>query len=308
MNDIVQKGLAADRESKHIEFKSEFDPNSKQDWCEIIKDIIALTNSGGGVIFFGLDDAGQPTDYDTGALAAIDSADITNKIARYTGDEFSRFEIQTHEKGGTTVLALVIEGSRIPYVFKKPGTYAIDNRTQKTAFKEGSVYFRHGAKSAPGTTTDLRRTFEKELRRVRKSWLSDMTKVAKAPDDAEILVVSKDAKKSAGGAAAVIRLTDDPSAPTYGQVDPDTTHPYRQTELINRVRERLPEGVQFTSYDATSIWHAHDIGGHPEFFHSPRFGPKQYSEGYVDWIVDSYSNNNDFFKKARKFYYDKMRD
>ena len=75
-------------------------------------------------------------------------------------------------------------------------------------------------------------------------------------------------------------------------------------ELIERVRERLPEGVQFTTYDATSIWYAHNIGDHTEFFHSPKFGSKQYSEGYVDWIVDSYNSDKNFFKDARRFHYD----
>lgn len=304
MNKHVEKGLTADRESKYIEFKSEFDPTSRQAWCEIIKDILAITNSGGGVIFFGLDDTGQPTGNDVGALANTDPADITNKIARYIGDEFSGFELQTHEKGGTSILALVIEGSRIPYVFRKPGTYPVDDKTQKTAFKEGSVYFRHGAKSAPGTTTDLRRSFEKELKRVRKSWLSDVTKVSKAPEDSKVLVIPKDRQMSAGGAAAVIRLTDDPNAPTYGQIDPDTTHPYRRTELVERVRQKLPQDLRFNTYDVTSIWYAHNIGDHSEFFHTPKFGSNQYSEGYVDWIVRSYEDDHSFFDKARQIHYE----
>ncbi len=303
MNNQVQKALVANHESKKIEFKSEFDPSSAQDWCEIIKDIIALSNSGGGVIVFGLDDSGQCTGYDIAPLANTDTADITNKIAKYIGDQFSNFELQVHRKDDTPVLVMVIEESRIPYVFRKPGTYNVDGKSQKTAFKEGSVYFRHGAKSSPGNTNDLRRSFERELDRVKKSWLSDINKVVKAPQTSEVLVVPKDIQKTAGGAAAIIRLTDDPNAPTYGQLDHDVTHPYRQKELIERVKAVLPEGVRFNAYDVTSIWYAHNIGDHSEFFHSPKFGSTQYSEGFVDWIANSYDDDHAFFAQARQTHY-----
>ena len=51
MEKLIEKSITATHESKYIEFKSEFDINSKQDWCEVIKDIIAISNSGGGVLY-----------------------------------------------------------------------------------------------------------------------------------------------------------------------------------------------------------------------------------------------------------------
>ena len=54
MPSLIDKALAAKRESKHIEFKEGFDPASGHDWCESIKDIVAIANSGGGVLIFGL--------------------------------------------------------------------------------------------------------------------------------------------------------------------------------------------------------------------------------------------------------------
>lgn len=44
----TSKALTAKRESKHIEFKEGFNPSEARDWCEIIKDIVAMANSGGG--------------------------------------------------------------------------------------------------------------------------------------------------------------------------------------------------------------------------------------------------------------------
>ena len=48
-------------------------------------------------------------------------------------------------------------------------------RKQKTAFSAGTVYFRHGAKSEPGTSEDLRASLERELDRIRSSWLDGIT-------------------------------------------------------------------------------------------------------------------------------------
>lgn len=42
--------LAAKRESKHVEFKESFDPTASADWCELIKDVVAIGNSGGGYL------------------------------------------------------------------------------------------------------------------------------------------------------------------------------------------------------------------------------------------------------------------
>lgn len=304
MDNLVNKALAATRETKDIEFKSEFNVTSNQDWCEIIKDIMAMTNSGGGVIIFGLDDAGNPTGYDPSHLIGYDSADITNKIDKYTAMKFSDYDIVEKTKAGIRLAVMIVKGSSIPIVFKKPGTYNVEGNKQKTAFKEGSVYFRHGAISAPGTTNDLDKSFKRELNRVRKSWLQDIGKIVKAPSESQVVVVPKSVQQTAGGAAAMVRLTTDPKAPTYGSLDFDVTHPYRQKELIRQVKQKLPDGVPFNAYDVTSLWYAHEIGDHPEFHHKPKFGSTQYSDAYVDWIVSSYNNDREFLNTARARHYE----
>ena len=58
MTDLITKGMSAKRESKYIDFKSSLDLDESHSWCEIIKDIIAMANSGGGLILIGLDNNG----------------------------------------------------------------------------------------------------------------------------------------------------------------------------------------------------------------------------------------------------------
>src|SRR5487761_17864 len=107
MQDFIQKALTAKRESKYIEFKQGFDPNSAGDWCEIVKDIAAVANSGGGIIVFGLDNVGTPTGADLKALGSIDPADIGNKISKYTGSVALEFEVREFQKKGKDLHAFV---------------------------------------------------------------------------------------------------------------------------------------------------------------------------------------------------------
>ena len=118
--DIVVNALSVKRESKHVEFKQSFDPNSPGEWCELIKDLVAIANSGGGIIVFGLDSLGVPTGASVDAITSIDPADIANKVSRYTGLVDFEFEIRRLTKKGRNLVAFVIQPVSIPLVLKNP--------------------------------------------------------------------------------------------------------------------------------------------------------------------------------------------
>jgi predicted HTH transcriptional regulator len=160
----VERALAAKRESKHIEFKQGFDTAAAADWCEIIKDLAAIANSGGGAILFGVDNKGEAIGNDVSTIARLDPAQVTDKLHSYTGCHFSAFELVEAKKGRKSVAVLRLGPASIPLIFTKPGTYAIDDRKQKTAFGAGTLYFRHGAKSEPATTPDLADVLERRFK------------------------------------------------------------------------------------------------------------------------------------------------
>jgi hypothetical protein len=212
MLDLVQRALAAKRESKYIEFKETFDPASPADWCEIVKDIVAIANSGGGIIIFGLDSSGVPTGASPATLSNIDPADVGNKVSKYTGPVQLEFESRELEKEGRKLHAFVVQAVSVPIVFQKPGTYDVGSGKQKTAFSVGTVYFRHGAKSEPGNSDDIRAVIERQLESIRKSWIKGVRKVVQAPEGSQIITV-----KPAGGAGAsslspTVRAVKDPKA------------------------------------------------------------------------------------------------
>lgn len=148
----IAKVLASQRESKHVEFKEKCDHADAQDLCEVIKDIVAMANSGGGHILFGVKNDGSASDWDCTLLRGLDPAQLTDKIASYVGEQFSEFDIYEAERRGIRIAVMEIRPVHIPLIFVRPGTYDVGQGKQKTAFGRGTAYFRHGAKSEPGTS------------------------------------------------------------------------------------------------------------------------------------------------------------
>lgn len=275
-------------EAASLDFKSSFDPDSKQDWCELIKDMIAMTNSGGGSIVVGLNDDGSPANSNIHSLLAVDPADVTNKIHSYTDQHFAAFEIVEGLCCDTSVAVVKVEASRIPIVFTAHGGYAVPGG-QKAAFVKGSVYFRHGAKSEPGTTDDLRLALERELERVKGFWLEGIQKVTAAPAGSTVQIIQQPltltnsveaapirltSDKSAQGLsldvalrdtpeATAIRLTNDENAPTLSVVQADKLYPHRQKELVQRLSARLEKAI--SGHDLQCVRRVHNVDQNPMF-------------------------------------------
>ena len=51
-------------ESSSVDYKSCFDISSSADWLEVVKDVVAMANSGGGVVIFGVTDDGNMSTFD----------------------------------------------------------------------------------------------------------------------------------------------------------------------------------------------------------------------------------------------------
>jgi hypothetical protein len=296
---LVARASAARRESRQIEFKESFDAASRPDWCEIIKDVIAIANSGGGIIVFGANSRGEPSGGDLSALSKVDPATIVDRVHPYTSTHATDIEVVEVERQAQKLIGWVVAPSPVPIVFVQPGTIPIEGGKQKAVFSRGTVYFRHGAKSEPGTTEDIAQAMERKLESVRREWLAGVRKVVEAPEGSRISLLPPEVQQSSSPDAAPIRITDDAAAPAYRVVDPDSTHPFRQKELMAEVRRRLPEGIGFNSFDVVSLRRAHSIDEKRDFSYKPKFGSRQYSQAFADWLVAQVEADPKFFEAAR---------
>lgn len=284
-------------EDGRTEFKREFDASNRS-WLETIKDIVAMANSGGGQIFFGLDNEGQPTE---GHVVTIDPADVTNKIAKYSSEQFSNFSIVKETTSGKTITCLEVRTSSIPIIFTSPGTYEADDSKGKqiTVFGRGTIYFRHGAKSEPGTSNDLR-IWEKTVADNAVQALKDnLRQVVELPTGhkARVISVSDEYHQP-----EKIRITNDSDAAVARIIDPFTTHPFRQKDLVTEFNTRMHGKVRISPHDVNCVRKTYHIDRRPDFFFKPaqkHFSPI-YSDLFLRWLVDEYNKDPHFFENARK--------
>jgi hypothetical protein len=274
-----------------------------------------MANSGGGLVVVGVNDDGVPTQSDLTAILGLDPAILMDKVYKYTGIHVAGCAVAPAVRQGVAVAAICVPGANVPIVFAQPGSYDAGGGKQKTVFGRGTVYFRHGAKSEPGTTDDIRAAQERAVERLRSSWLDGIQKVVTAPAGAIVRVlpvgdvaagisagirlVPKDVSASAADTGEGIRLVNDPAAPAFKSiVGTDVLFPYRQKEIVTRVNELL-KGAKVTSHDIVCVRRHHNIAAQPNFFHKLKFSSPQYSEAFALWLAERYAADDEFFAKAR---------
>jgi hypothetical protein len=287
-NKFLSRAAEAKRSSKRVELDEGFDPESPGVWLELVRDVAAMANSGGGVVVLDGD---------------LEEEQLHEELARNTEPEFEGFELHDIRREGRPATAIVVEGvANTPLVFTQTGRYRSTDGDEHVAFARGGLYFRHGAKSEPATGADVRDFIKRQLDATRSQWLANIRQVMHAPDGAEVAVIET-AERDEEGRPTLIRLTTDPHAPLYGQVDPDRSHPYRQKEVIREVNARLAD-VTVNAFDVLSVRRVHAVSEEtrPEFVHVPKFGSPQYSDAFVDWLVGEYGRDPGFFSRAKAGY------
>ncbi|MGZ8831512.1 MAG: RNA-binding domain-containing protein [Thermoanaerobaculia bacterium] len=290
MVQIVDRALAARRQSRGIEFKRSFDAASDRDWCNLIKDIVALANSGGGVILFGVDKSGAPDGTEVSPLLNIDPATISDRIHAVTGAHFEDFQIVEADKDAHRLALLLVGEADAPMVFSRSGM---------CGFAEGTLYFRHGSKSEPATTQDVEEALNRRVNALRRSWLTAVRRVT-APAGGGV-VLPPEIRDSDSPDATPIRIVEDARAPAFRLVDYDKTHPFRQKEVLAALHARVPS-VPINQFDLLSVRHVHNTDAVAEYSHKPVFGTRQYSRKFIDWLVGQVERDPGFFTRAREQY------
>lgn len=298
---LIEEALSAARETKTVEFKEEFDPSDRRSLCETLKDVLAMANSGGGIIVVGVDGQGRPIGKDVKQLLDTDPADLANKLTAFTGRDFDALAVRSHSKGSKVVATLEVGEAKIPLVPVRPGTYEKECGKQATAFSVGVVYVRHGAKSEPATSHDLERIIERRLHEVRSFWLKGVRRVAEAPPDSVVTVGPRPVQVVADPAAATpVRITTDPAAPLVALADPDKTHPHRLKELLAAVNARLKSlGVRANAYDVRAALAVQGWEQDRAYTWKPEYGSRKYSDALAEWLVKEVTRDGGFLRRTR---------
>ena len=185
---LIELAQTSKKEERRIDFKERFDPALAADWSNIVKDIVAMANSGGGIIIFGITDDGRISEFDRKIVLELDPAVVSDKIHAYTGENFSEFKILEIKIRNKILSAILIFETQTPIVFTRNGADGMTQGKQKPIFLKGTIYFRHGAKSEPADTGDIKRIIDKIVNQTRKSWFEGVRKISNIRSSEEVII------------------------------------------------------------------------------------------------------------------------
>jgi hypothetical protein len=293
--------LSAKAELDWLDFKRSFDPNSNGDWLELIKDVVAMANSGGGAIMIGCLDNGDPTDaVQPGLLKLMDTAVFETKIFNYTACHLNGISVSQQIKSSLPVIFIQVPAAEYPMPFVKVGTYCLpDKVTQRTAFSQGTLYFRHSAKSEPAHADDLRKFVERKLREMKDFWMSGIRQIVDAPANSTFAVVPKTIRLSNSPEATEIKATPEILDQLVHLPSLDITHPHRESDAAREFNDRMKGKVRIQPHYIRYVRKAHKIEEEPKFFCKVKFMPPRYSDAFVGWLVEQATADTSFFSKAK---------
>lgn len=85
--------------------------------------------------------------------------------------------------------------------------------------------------------------------------------------------------------------------------DPSLTHPYRQKDCIDAVKEKTSNEITFNSYDFQAILVKEKIRGNNKYhYHYKAYGNNSYSPEFVDFIVNKIKTVQDYLVNTRSWY------
>jgi hypothetical protein len=266
-----------------------FDRESEDEWSALVRDILALANSGGGQIAIG---------------DRLDAADVHDHLRRYTDGAFAEVSLRIGEGDGA-VATIEVGPAVFPVAFTPrdgglPGADSAGLSTSAPAF-----YFRHGERTEPtepGTTADMRSFVERLLRRVRRRWLRGIRRLLSRPMTFDADLAPKAMRRGRirleRTVLQPVRIVSDPNAPALQPQDVERLYPWRQKDLLRALNARLG-GSALNSYDIQAVRRHHRLDERPEFvFNLPGAG-RRYSPAVADWIVEQHERHPEFFHEAR---------
>lgn len=112
--------------------------------------------------------------------------------------------------------------------------------------------------------------------------------LTKNRDEADITLVT------GTDAIAAARIVEVPK-------DPSKSHPYRLKEVVEKLKESIP-GVVANQYCIQCINKVYGVKKRPEWFYQGKVkgSPAQYSQAFVDWLVEKHARDANLFEEAKK--------
>lgn len=283
-----------DRPIDRIVYIRQFDSASDHDWCELIRDVVALANSGGGTITIACPSDAISSDPACPRASDLTTSDVLHRLARYTDGSFADLRVRKTAYAEGPAVEILVGPAAIPIGFTQTADCA-GAKDEPPLFSAGTFYFRHGGVSEPGSSRDIRAAVDRRLRHVRKRWLREIRRAMSLPGERRRPFARRAGKHVE---PLPVRIVTDPDAPALQPQDVERLFPWRQKDLVRELNARL-RGRVVNSYDIQAVRRQHRLDERPDFvFHLEGAG-RRYSPAAAEWMLAQYAVDPAFFERAR---------
>ena len=183
--------LAYQEEDVLVDFKETFDGTDRE-WLEITKDVMALANTHGGYLVFGVRDGTFTrvgVSLDTRALLT-NTNNVLQKLNRVVEPALIRLRAKAFESAGVTFVAWhVPESIDKTHFISRDGQFTHPKGRPQIVLREGTFWVRRSAGNHLGDSSDLEDIFTRRNQRFREALLSKLARVVNAPTESEVFVV-----------------------------------------------------------------------------------------------------------------------
>ncbi|MCL4465475.1 MAG: ATP-binding protein [Chloroflexi bacterium] len=149
-------GDTAPAEGRDLDFKLQFDPTNPAALLELVKDIVAFANSGGGTIVLGRNETHVPG-LPVSAVTDLDSSRIGDAVDRHTEKGMMHISHAREDlANGNVVVTISVEPSLYPVVIGRDGTVDVPGKGQTSILRRGDIWVRHGSRTERLSQADIR--------------------------------------------------------------------------------------------------------------------------------------------------------
>lgn len=156
---LIDLASTAKGEGPELDFKSKWSPcgaGAKHAWTEIVRDLVGMANTDGGILVFGCDSVGKPLATKLRDIKRVDQAEIVNKIFSYTRENVGEIYVVEVVRNGVPRTAWIIVRSKRLIVFQRDAEEDSNRPSRRRQpFRRGQVFVRHGSKTETADAADL---------------------------------------------------------------------------------------------------------------------------------------------------------
>lgn len=194
-NEAIEILLGHHEEDTLIDYKLTCEPSKEKFWVDITKDIMAFANTNGGFIVIGVKDITfDIVGIESSVIRVMqDANNILQKVNKYVEPHITQLRSKVYSKNSKDIIALFIpESIGLTHIFAKDGSFKFDSGKSGCAFHKGTLYVRRSAGNHLVDSRDFDDLVQKRINIFRESILGKIAKVVHAPQNTEMLFVTRE--------------------------------------------------------------------------------------------------------------------